>query len=223
MAVTVAFRIASLTLSLAHLQFTLSDHCLISSFACCLFWIAEAFITQYKCIAILSESKTMSQVRRSTRKKRQTQLSFTPLPSSSPAASQYAEENQYRPASIRYEDPISSPRKKRRVASSDGGSPFKSPKVQVVIPSPRKSADQLPTPAASSQIELDHERGIYVLEQSSDRLMMLTCLSSFLQREKKPAVCQPFQRQRCEKSFTTNDHFRHSNSRNQVLIPQLRQ
>ncbi|KAF6222320.1 hypothetical protein HO133_001406 [Letharia lupina] len=111
----------------------------------------------------------MSQPRRSTRKKRQTQLTFTPLPSSSPAASQYPEKVRQRAASVRYDDAMSSPTKKRRVggsppvgspfsrASSNAGSPFGSQKVQVVIPSPSKSSDQLPTPAASSQVEMDNE------------------------------------------------------------------
>ena len=115
----------------------------------------------------------MSQPRKSNRKKRQTQLSFTPLPSSSPAASQYPEQNQRRAASVRYDDTVTSPTKKRRVGgsiplrspfsrvSSNGGSPFGPQKVQIMVQSPSKSADQLPTPAASSQAEVEKEPGNY--------------------------------------------------------------
>lgn len=48
--------------------------------------------------------------------------------------------------------------------SSDGESLFGSPKVQVVIPSPRHSFDQLPTPAASSQVEASMEHGNKALD-----------------------------------------------------------
>ena len=113
----------------------------------------------------------MSQPRKSIRKKRQTQLSFTPLPSSSPATSQYSEQIQRRAASVPYDGTMSTPTKKCRIgystpagspfsqASSNGGSPFGSQQVRVVIPSPRKNSDQLPTPAASSQVEVNNEQG----------------------------------------------------------------
>lgn len=42
--------------------------------------------------------------------------------------------------------------------ASSNGSPFANHRVQVVIPSPSKRPDQLPTPAASSQVELDDEQ-----------------------------------------------------------------
>ncbi|CAD6567335.1 MAG: hypothetical protein ASARMPREDX12_000217 [Alectoria sarmentosa] len=112
----------------------------------------------------------MSQPRKSIRKKRQTQLSFTPLPSSSPATSQYSEQIQRRAASVPYDGTMSTPTKKCRIgystpagspfsqASSNGGSPFGSQQVRVVIPSPRKNSDQLPTPAASSQVEVNNEQ-----------------------------------------------------------------
>ena len=106
----------------------------------------------------------MTPQRKSTRKKRQTQLSFTPLPSSSPALSQYPEQIQQRAASVRYDNDATSPTKKRRVGQ---GSPniltsspleksmFGGKKVQVVIESPSKKPGQLPTPAASSQLEVN--------------------------------------------------------------------
>ena len=56
-------------------------------------------------------------------------------------------------------------------ASSNGGSPFASQKVQVVIPSLSKSSDQLPTPAASSQVEMNDEPGNCSLECALDQLL----------------------------------------------------
>ena len=115
----------------------------------------------------------MTPLRKSSRKKRQTQLSFTPLPSSSPALSQYPEQIQQRAASVRYDSDAASPTKKRRVGQ---GSPnilastpleksmFGGKKVQVVIESPSKKPGQLPTPAASSQLEInqaDTGRGMF--------------------------------------------------------------
>ena len=106
----------------------------------------------------------MTPLRKSSRKKRQTQLSFTPLPSSSPALSQYPEQVQQRAASVRYDSDAASPTKKRRVgndspnkfASSSLEKPmFGGKKVQVVIESPSKKPGQLPTPAASSQLEVN--------------------------------------------------------------------
>lgn len=72
---------------------------------------------------------------------------------------------------MRYSDAAMSPTKKRRIGgsapieslanggSSDGGSP----KVQVVVPSPSESPGQLPTPVASSQVEMEKETGNYTL------------------------------------------------------------
>ena len=57
--------------------------------------------------------------------------------------------------------------------SSNGGSPFGSQTVRVVIPSPTKNADQLPTPAASSQVELDKELGDFTLDCTLDRLLIV--------------------------------------------------
>ena len=137
----------------------------------------------------------MSTQRRSNRKKRQTQLSFTPLPSSSPAASQYPEQVQRRAASVRYENTLMSPTKKRRIggfepkgsppsqASSNGGSPFGSQRFQVVIPSPSKSPNHLPTPAASSQVELDKDSGSYFLGYKFDQLLIFGCIFSFGNRQ----------------------------------------
>jgi len=110
--------------------------------------------TSHRCARI------MSQPRRSIRKKRQTQLSFTPLPSSSPAASQYPEQIASRAASVRYGE---SPTKKQRVAGTAPTRPSCSPatspsklsftrqEVKVVVHTPQKGTSQLPTPVASSQ------------------------------------------------------------------------
>ena len=106
----------------------------------------------------------MTPLRKSTRKKRQTQLSFTPLPSSSPAVSQSPEQIQQRAAAVRYDSDAASPTKKRRVGNDSANklassppakSMFGSKKVQVVIESPSRKPGQLPTPAASSQLEVN--------------------------------------------------------------------
>ncbi|KAL6721748.1 hypothetical protein ACLMJK_000853 [Lecanora helva] len=103
----------------------------------------------------------MSHQRRPGKKKRQTQLSFSPLPSSSPAAAQYPEQIARRAASVRYDE---SPTKKQRVMNPSSSSMFRSPasspirsafkkqNVQVVIQSPKNDYSQLPTPAPSSQM-----------------------------------------------------------------------
>ena len=101
----------------------------------------------------------MSQTRKSTRKKRQTQLSFSPLPSSSPAVSQYLKQIQRRAASVRYDSDAASPTKKRRVGNDSLNKLTSSPIAQSmfggkeVIESPSKKPGQLPTPAPSSQLE----------------------------------------------------------------------
>ena len=166
--------------------------------------------SHYTINTAIRQNPTMSQPRRSTRKKRQTQLTFTPLPSSSPAASQYPEKVRQRAASVRYDDAMSSPTKKRRVggsppvgsrfsrASSNAGSPFGSQKVQVVIPSPSRSSDQLPTPAASSQVEMDNEPGNYTLDYALYRLLRLIYLSKCRITEEKPTVWQSFQAERSQ-------------------------
>ncbi|KAL9635213.1 MAG: hypothetical protein Q9164_003608, partial [Protoblastenia rupestris] len=92
----------------------------------------------------------MPSTRASTHKK-QTRLAFTPLPSSSPQRSV---------ANIRV-DESSSPAKKRRVGvnlppSAQSSSISKS-RVQAVVDSPSRKAAQLPTPAASSQVEAERE------------------------------------------------------------------
>ena len=49
------------------------------------------------------------------------------------------------------------------LAASNRRSPSRSHKAEVVISSPSKNADQLPTPAASSQVEVDKELGNHIL------------------------------------------------------------
>ena len=63
-----------------------------------------------------------------------------------------------------------------RSAASNGRSPFRSQKAEVVISSPSKNADQLPTPAASSQVEVDKELGNHNLDHIVDRSLMLMLL-----------------------------------------------
>ena len=93
----------------------------------------------------------MPSTRASTRKK-QTRLTFTPVPSSSPQ----------RPiANIRV-DESSSPAKKRRIESDFSpaalhGSPFHKNDIRVVVDSPSTKPTQLPTPAASSQVDVESE------------------------------------------------------------------
>lgn len=103
------------------------------------------------------------------RKKRQTRLTFSPLSSSSPAASQYPDQIRERAAAVRY-DNLGRPAKKMRPNSTSSGqaklnsSSFTYSSPKVVVDSPPKEASQskepcifsktaLPTPAASSQVE----------------------------------------------------------------------
>lgn len=55
--------------------------------------------------------------------------------------------------------------------ASSNGSPFANHRVQVVIPSPSKRPDQLPTPAASSQVEINDEQGSYTLDCALNQLL----------------------------------------------------
>ena len=102
------------------------------------------------------------------RKKRQTRLTFAPLSSSSPAASQYPDQIKERAAAVRYDNHDSAAKKMRLNATSSSqarssSSPFTYSSPKVIIKSPPKEASQskepcifsktaLPTPAASSQV-----------------------------------------------------------------------
>lgn len=108
---------------------------------------------------------------RSSTRKMQTRLKFTPLPSSSPAAAKYPTQIQERAASIRYNE-LSSPTKRRRLEegvgnklqSGTGGAHNKSPLKDSLLaatalsPTTRRnhkdtsSVGAPPTPIASSQI-----------------------------------------------------------------------
>ena len=108
------------------------------------------------------------------RKKRQTRLTFSPLSSSSPAASHYPDQIKERAAAVRYDNHGRAAKKIRlNGTSSDrarlNSSLLTSSSPKVVIESPPKEASQLkepcifsktalPTPAASSQVE-DFEPG----------------------------------------------------------------
>ena len=102
------------------------------------------------------------------RKKRQTRLTFAPLSSSSPAASQYPDQIKERAAAVRYDNHGRSAKRMRPSRSSSSQAKltssftYSSPKV--VIESPPKEASKskepfifnktaLPTPEASSQVE----------------------------------------------------------------------
>ncbi|KAL8793976.1 MAG: hypothetical protein Q9195_003489 [Heterodermia aff. obscurata] len=102
------------------------------------------------------------------RKKRQTRLTFSPLSSSSPAASQYPDQIRERAAAVRYDNHGRAAKKIRLNGTSSGQarliSSFTSSSPKVVIESPPKEASKskepfifskiaLPTPAASSQAE----------------------------------------------------------------------
>ena len=106
--------------------------------------------------------------RRIDKKKKQSRLSFTPVPSSSPQRPE---------AHVRLND-ATTPRKKRRIVSgsvSDSDVEKLSPDVaqaialskqdnlKVVLQSPRGKRDQLPTPELSSQIEQSGEEGMYLI------------------------------------------------------------
>ena len=126
----------------------------------------------------------MSSLRRSNRKQ-QTHLTFSPLPSSSPATSDYPDQIQRRAAAVHY-DQSPSPSKRRRVtnapsrqtmltrAKSRGlNTPINSSPGKFEIESPESKerlrkevfSDQapLPTPQASSQVEVaDGQGGFFV-------------------------------------------------------------
>ena len=98
---------------------------------------------------------------RSSTRKRQTRLAFTPLPSSSPAIADDPSHGQGRAAFVRYSD-RSSPMKKRRLKDDDGDiKAFTEDSDTIIIEySPRKNHHQTTaisiqaplTPVASSQI-----------------------------------------------------------------------
>ena len=91
--------------------------------------------------------------------KRQTRLTLTPLPSSSPTAIYYPDQRPQRAAAIRY-DQLSSPTKKRRLDNAscvdhdrEFDFEFTSPRAEL------RGENFLPTPIASSQIGPKSERG----------------------------------------------------------------
>ena len=112
---------------------------------------------------------------RSSNRKRQTRLAFTPLPTSSPQAAKYPAQVKERAAAVRY-DEYGSPSKKRRLsAGADGATsnkpgdgnkhvnsedPFSDSSVTAVGSSPSRKLNQISlssgqpllTPLPSSQI-----------------------------------------------------------------------
>lgn len=96
----------------------------------------------------------------STRK--QTRLSFSPLPSSSPAASDLPEQIQNRAAAVRY-DAFGSPTKKRRIVPPRSGQGKLDFESRMPIKKHYGGSDDasapLPTPEPSSQVEVKQEEG----------------------------------------------------------------
>ena len=118
---------------------------------------------------------------RSSNRKQQTRLTFSPLPSSSPTASDYPDQAQRHAAAVRYDHSPSLSKKRRIVnapphqtlltpAKSQGiHTSTNSPQVTIAIQSPESKRNMskgpfsdethLPTPVASSQTEIRDERG----------------------------------------------------------------
>lgn len=102
--------------------------------------------------------KVMVSHRSSKKKQQQTRLSFTPLPSSSPAATDLPEHTQTRIANVRY-DLMASPTKKRRLAPPSSGTSELGFPVNVPAANESTIGGALPTPEPSSQIQAGHEDG----------------------------------------------------------------
>jgi len=104
------------------------------------------------------------------KEKWQTRLTFSPLPSSSPAAAGYSEQSQGRAAAIGYDSP-GRPIKKRRVDNDLSNSAMLSPVSSSPVPGfTRRSITgmissfnevALPTPIASSQADNMEEHGMF--------------------------------------------------------------
>ncbi|KAL8698446.1 MAG: hypothetical protein Q9201_006571 [Fulgogasparrea decipioides] len=97
-----------------------------------------------------------------SRRKQQTRLSFTPLPSSSPAALDLPGQIQNRAATVQY-DAMESPTKKRRLAPANPGQRI--PQFDLTTSSSMSHRDRthemaLPTPDPSSQAEPKQEEPI---------------------------------------------------------------
>ncbi|KAL9018032.1 MAG: hypothetical protein Q9185_004634 [Variospora sp. 1 TL-2023] len=95
---------------------------------------------------------------RSSKRKQQTRLSFTPLPSSSPTPSDLPESIQTRAANIRY-DATASPTKKRRLGTAPTLSSSRHIDLNLTASAAKGSArgTALPTPEPSSQLEAKQE------------------------------------------------------------------
>ncbi|KAL8846427.1 MAG: hypothetical protein Q9221_008487 [Calogaya cf. arnoldii] len=107
---------------------------------------------------------------RSSGRKQQTRLSFNPLPTSSPAASDLNEQIQHRAAAVRY-DTMASPTKKRRLRSHSGQVKldFNAAPSQITSHSTASNKMALPTPEPSSQIEAEHENELSASDESDNR------------------------------------------------------
>ncbi|KAL8644526.1 MAG: hypothetical protein Q9210_007209 [Variospora velana] len=95
---------------------------------------------------------------RSSKRKQQTRLNFTPLPSSSPATSDLPEYIQTRAANIRY-DATASPTKKRRLGTAATLPSSRHFNFDLNASATKGSAQEtaLPTPEPSSQLEAKQE------------------------------------------------------------------
>ncbi|KAL9001827.1 MAG: hypothetical protein Q9188_005215 [Gyalolechia gomerana] len=123
---------------------------------------------------------------RSSKKKQQTRLSFTPLPSSSPAATDLPEHTQTRIANVRY-DLMASPTKKRRLAPPSSGTSELGFRVNVPAANDSTIGGALPTPEPSSQIQAGHEDA-QVRRQKKDRSFRNNMLD--VERDQKERIME---------------------------------
>ncbi|KAL9008252.1 MAG: hypothetical protein Q9173_006605 [Seirophora scorigena] len=111
---------------------------------------------------------------RSSKRKQQTRLNFTPLPSSSPTPSDLPELIPTKAANVRY-DPMASPTKKRRLRLEDASTLPSSRRLnfEVTALAAKGSGQEmgLPTPEPSSQMEAKQDHEAVSESDSSDSLM----------------------------------------------------
>lgn len=130
------------------------------------------------------------------KEKWQTRLTFSPLPSSSPAAAGYPEQLQGRAAAIGYDNP-GRPVKKRRVDNDSSGSTMPSPASSSPVPGFTQRSNTgvmlsfnevaLPTPVASSQVDNMEEHGMFGALLSCGRTYWNSIIDHFtVARDAKP-------------------------------------
>lgn len=97
---------------------------------------------------------------RSSKRKQQTRLNFTPLPSSSPTPSDLPQHRRTKAANVRY-DSMASPTKKRRLGDASTLPSSRRLNIEVTAPAAQGSGQEmgLPTPEPSSQMEAKQDHG----------------------------------------------------------------